>query len=388
MKLTRDQFSELCKQHVHLNDIQAAAKELYDADISLPSISLRRARLKAKGQLPLDSGNSVQSGEVLKGSSTLYDADGNIKLQWVKSDVAKEDSLESFRTAVESITESLVSHYSPVAPPQFNSSELTTFYPLPDLHFGLLIHGSESNHNYNWDLKHATEWVLGAMDSLVESSPSSQFAVITDLGDFLHFSDNSNTTTSGHQLDADGRMSKIINASFDITRALIDKALTKHQFVYFYSVAGNHSEDVSIYLKAFLSAWYKDEPRVIVKTDHVAQQYHVFGKNILGFTHGHELKPAKAGEVLVYDNQEIFSQSEYRYFHFGHLHSNHTTEGTLCTVEVHKNITPRDKWAESMGFRGTIGQAKSITYHSEFGEIARSIFNIKMLNQSEKELDE
>jgi hypothetical protein len=36
-----------------------------------------------------------------------------------------------------------------------------------------------------------------------------------------------------------------------------------------------------------------------------------------------------------------------------------------------------------MGFRGHIGEAKSITYHKEFGEIGRSTFNINMIKEED-----
>ncbi len=67
--------------------------------------------------------------------------------------------------------------------------------------------------------------------------------------------------------------------------------------------------------------------------------------------------------------------------HFGHFHQNKMFETPLCNIEIHKNIIPRDAWAEGMGFRGHIGQAKSITYHREYGEIGRNVFNIRMLEE-------
>lgn len=160
--------------------------------------------------------------------------------------------------------------------------------------------------------------------------------------------------------------------------------ITKHEIVYFYSVEGNHSEEASIYLRGHINAWFRNEPRVIVEMKATAQQYHVFGANILGFAHGHQMKPAKAGEVMVYDNQEIFSNSKYRYYHFGHFHRDFIkSDGILCITEIHKNIIPMDKWADSMGYRGIIGDAKAIYYHKKYGEVGRARFNISMLDEKE-----
>ena len=378
--LSSDEFANVCYEcDFDIPSIQAALTDLgVTGDIIKPNkLKQRIANLKRKGILPLDSGNVVDSSTVLKGTSTLYGSDGAIKQQWVKSDVPKEQFLEAYTDAIDAIT-SKVKPVNPCPPPVLLEDEQLTFYPLPDLHFGMLVHGDETNHGFNYDTSIAISWVKAAMEHLVDVSPTSETCVIADLGDFLHSSDNGNRTMSGHVLDVDSRHSKIIEAAMDCMVALIDKALTKHNVVHVFSVKGNHSELTSIYLKSFLRAWYRNEPRVQIHIPDKSQQYFHFGKTILGFSHGHELKPARAESVMVADNIDIFSNTNYRYFHFGHFHSNKSFEGPICNIEVHKNIIPRDMWAEGMGFRGNIGQAESITYHAEFGEISRSKFNIQM----------
>jgi len=376
-----DEFVNICfEAEFSIPDILSTLRKLYPNYTARPSqIEARIANYRRKGILPLDSGNVVSHGEILRGSSTLYDEDGAVKLQWIKSDVPKEQQLSAVKEAVASIVAD-VNPVKPIPSPLASSvdSDLLTFYPLPDLHLGALIHGAEANHGYNYDTKIATSWIMGAMDHLVDSAPASSSCVIADLGDFLHSADNSARTTSGHILDMDGRISKIIKASYQCVIALIDKALTKHDKVNFYSIPGNHSQDASIYLKAFLQAWYRNEPRVVIYEPHKEQQYHTFGKVILGFSHGHTAKPARGESILIADNISTVSNSEYRYMHWGHFHKDKIVEGPLVKQEIHKNIMPRDAWAEGMGFRGNIGIAKSITYHKDYGEIGRSTFNIQM----------
>ena len=337
----------------------------------------------ASEQIKINTTNTpktTDSAFIVKHKSTLYDDEGNIKLQWLKESLDDEVFYKNLQKAAIELADN-VDPIETIVKPDIVDDDLITFYPLPDLHWGLLVSAEESNHGYNYDLKIAKKWVLGSMKYLVQTAPKSKVAVIADLGDFLHSADNNNRTKSGNVLDVDGRHYKIIKVSFEATRLLVEEALTKHEKVIVYSIPGNHSELSGIHLKAFLSAWFRNNPRVEIKDTHKAQQYFRSGKIILGFSHGHELRPEKAGEVLVYDNQNYFSQSVYRYFHFGHYHKNKVFESPLCKIEVHKNIIPRDAWAESMGFRGTIGEAKSITYHKEYGEIARNIFNIRMLDK-------
>jgi hypothetical protein len=338
----------------------------------------RIKRLKARGELELDAGVSVESGQVLTGISRYHKLeDGGV---WVKSNTSLESQLDAFKAAVEDITSTITpAELVPVPDLTLLFDEMLTIYPMPDLHLGLYVDASSSGNNLDWDIDVAVATVKASMSHLVKTSPSSRNALIVDLGDFLHANDDSNRTKSGHILDVDGKHASIVRASFDLLVNVIDEALTKHEIVTFYSVGGNHSEDSSIYLKAFLSAWYKDEPRVIINSDNALIQYYKFGSTLLGFTHGHTLKPKNIAETLVIDNTSVFSDTEFRYVHLGHFHHNETVEGKVCTTEVHKNLPPADAWAQSIGYRNAIGQAKSITYHKELGEINRSIFNIKMM---------
>ncbi len=358
------------------------AKE-YNVEMSYQAVHKRIKRLRLTGAIALESGHRVSDGEILTGTSTYHKATEDKPAQWIKTTVDKQKYHDSVKEYADNLFEGLQEKYKVVMPPQMLDDKMTTFYPMPDLHFGLLTHGDELNHTMNFDMKIQTGWVLGSMQQQVDISPKSKYAVITDLGDFLHSMDDSNRTKSGHVLDVDGRHGKIVDAAFEIMRQVIQMALAKHELVYFYSVAGNHSDDASIYLRSFLSAYFRNEPRVIVHKTNKAQQYHIFGKNILGFSHGHELKPEKAGQCLVYDNQKIFSDSLHRVFHFGHLHTDKSFEDSLCRVEVHKNIIPADKWADSMGYRGIIGDTKAIYYHEAYGEIGRSRFNISMMETKE-----
>lgn len=330
------------------------------------------------------SNMGVETAEVpfyVKSKATLYDADGNVKLEWQKSVMDQVTYHENVKKAISEMMHGFDGKASRVEIPQHCNEDLLTLYPLPDLHIGLLVHGAETNHGYDYDLKTAERWILASMKHLVSCAPKSITAIIIDLGDVLHAADNSARTKSGHQLDVDNRLVKIVQMAFEITRELIEYALTKHEKVIFKSVGGNHSFDSGIYLKGYLSAWFRNDPRVTIDSSHKAQQYEIFGKNILGFTHGHELRPERCSEVMVYDNQANFSDSKYRYFHFGHFHQNKRFESALCAVEIHKNIIPRDMWAESMGFRGNIGEAKCITYHKNYGEIGRNTFNIAMIGE-------
>lgn len=384
-KVTDEQLIEMYNKlgKVQYTIYQTYLKENLNLEIHPSSILKRFKTLRKKGLIPLESGVSVESTTILKGISRYHKLeDGGV---WVKSDVEKENLLNNIQEGIKNFYEDYDTKYEFIEVPKTYEEDLLTFYPLPDMHWGLLTHGEELQHNEDFNLEIQEQWVLGAMKYLVDTALPTKQCVITDLGDLLHAMDDRKQTKSGHNLDVAGRTHKIVKVMFSAFTKLVDMALKKHDEVIIYSIAGNHSDLAGLYLKAHLSSWYRNEPRVVIIESEKSQQYMQFGKCILGFTHGHELKPQNAGEVLIADNMSIISETEHRYYHFGHFHKNQIDKSySLCNVEIHCNNLPRDKWADSQGFRGKIGEAKAITYHKKYGEISRNRFNINMLENKKE----
>ena len=301
----------------------------------------------------------------------------------VRNEASSEAQAEIVAKALDGVIDRIDSKYEAKELPlnTISNSDLMTMYPYMDLHLGMLALEEVSGHDF--DLKIAEQWVLASMEHLVQVSPNSETCLIAEMGDFLHAENDDNRTKSGHSLDVDTRHSKIIEVAFNLMISLIEKALTKHKYVKFLSISGNHSENSSHYLKAVVKAYFRNEPRVQVIEDSRLHQYYQFGKVLLGYHHGHSTKSStKLVECMLEDNLPIISDTKYRYWHIGHLHSNNkflAKEDAFCSIEIHKNLPPRDAWAAGAGFRGNIGQVKSITYHKDFGEIGRNNWVVDML---------
>ena len=304
----------------------------------------------------------------------------------VRNEASSEAQAEIVAKALDGIIDRIDSKYVTKELPlnTISNSDLLTMYPYTDLHLGMLALKEVSG--YDFDLKIAEQWVLASMEHLVQVSPNSETCLIAEMGDFLHAENDDNRTKSGHSLDVDTRHSKIIEVAFNLMISLIEKALTKHKYVKFLSISGNHSENSSHYLKAVVKAYFRNEPRVQVIEDSRLYQYYKFGKVLLGYFHGHTNKSStKLVECMLEDNLPIISETKYRYWHIGHLHSNNkflAKEDAFCSIEIHKNLPPRDAWAAGAGFRGNIGQVKSITYHKDYGEIGRNNWVVDMLHQT------
>jgi len=359
---TRDFIKIALAYNCNVQEIFDNNRDKYD-DIS--SIRQRIRDYRKKGLLPLDSGNTVSTGELLSGTSTLYDEDGKVKLQWVKTNVEANDKLQAFKTALDS----LLIDIEPIEPIKENENtedDKLTIYTIGDAHIGMLAWGKESGEDH--DIAIAEKDLITATHHLISQSIPTTECFIIDVGDYFH-SDNfeGKTARGGNILDVDGRYPKVLEIGLRITTELINLALGKHSKVRWRSAIGNHNEHSAIMISAFIKAYYRNEPRVIVHDTPNMFMYHIFGKNLIGVTHGHTAKAEALGDIMAIDAKEYWSQSEYRYWYTGHIHHQSVKEFRSCVVETFRTLASKDAWHSSSGYRS--GQSmKSIVLGGRLAE--------------------
>ena len=343
-------------------------------DMRKSKVLARLTRYRAKGLLPLDSGNIVSAGEVLKGTSTLYDSDGRVVMQWIKSDTDKTAELQSVISTITDLCKG-IPPLDVSTIPTTTMEGLVTTYISNDVHIGALVWGEESQEDYDLDI--ATTRLKSAYNYLFTTSPNTEIGIVVDLGDLTENDNNANVTPkSGNILAVDGRYPKILRTAYESLIYAIQLALTKHRTVYFINVLGNHDINTATAIREIIRMAFINEPRVIVDSDSKPIKYFQQGQTLLQFVHGDSMKPKQAGEVMAVDCESIFSTTKYRYSHFGHVHSDSVIDTPICRVESHRNLAPNNHWAYGKGYRRGPGTMKSITYSPNAGEISRQIFNL------------
>lgn len=185
--LSQDEFIDIAKKlnyspHAIRKHIRDTINPSYNHDLS--KIADRIASYRNKGLLPLESGNKVDHGQSLRGVSTLYSDTGEIKQQWVKTDVPKTQSIEAFTSAIESLSSSLPT-YTPGPPPVVATlnEDCMTIYPIGDAHIGMLAHIEESGQNN--DLKLSEHRLTSAMALAVDQAYPTAEAFIIDVGGLI-----------------------------------------------------------------------------------------------------------------------------------------------------------------------------------------------------------
>lgn len=332
-------------------------------------------RLRTAAQKGLDGSvpEPARSGQSIGATSTLYkfdnDPSGKV-LQWVKA----SDESNALDVA-ESVKEAFVG-YKPCAKaapaPKAASDDLLCFLPANDWHIGMFSWSGETG--TNWDLKIAEKTIGEALDNLISYSPSCGTCVVLGGGDLLHADNQENRTAkSGNVLDVDGRYPKVLMTACRLMVRGIDSSLRKHGKVIVRILKGNHDEHAAVAIAYFLSAWYRNEPRVLVDLDQSLFFWHRFGKVMLGATHGHSVKLKDMASIMAHRRAEDWGATAYRYVHGFHIHhsSKIATEGAGVISESHQAPIPQDAWHYGAGFLS--GRSlQSITYHKDFGEVSRN----------------
>jgi hypothetical protein len=319
---------------------------------------------------------AAPEGFAVKGVSTLYDKDGEVRAQWVKTNAIAEEQarllLEAMRAAAADLP-----RVPRIPPPGQRNEDLLVCYPMGDPHIGMYAWKAETGEDFDLDI--AERNLVAAVRRLVKVAPAARTAILANLGDFFHADTVENRTArSGNALDVDTRWAKVLRIGVRIMRTLITAALQKHQFVHVVNCIGNHDEHTSQLLSVGLAAFYEDNPRVTFAEAPSKFHYHRHGSTLLGFTHGDTVKLDTLGGVMSADQSADWGVTRHRYWLTGHVHHRRVFELHGCTAESFRTLAARDAWHTGAGYRSG-RDMYAIAYHRDHGEVMRHRLDIAML---------
>ena len=318
--------------------------------------------------------HAVPDGFRLKGASTLYNADGEVTAQWVKSAVDQQRQQEIIKETISAFTGEIEPR-KPVKSPAVTNQDILTAYLIGDAHIGMLAWGEETGEDF--DSAIASRDILAAADRLIEATPQANECLVVQLGDFYHADDSSSLTPGHHnRVDVDSRFPKVIRTGIQVMRGFIDAALKKHNLVRVRNVAGNHDPHAYITLNEALKGYYSKEPRVIIEDSPKPFYFYRFGTNLIGITHGHAPKPEKLPGLLAVSSGEDWGQCEFKYIWHGHIHNKRVFEDLGVLVESFRTLAGKDAWHVEQGYHSG-REMQAIILHKDFGEVERHTAGIK-----------
>jgi len=364
---TDRQWEILCAVEVNGSN-RAAAKVLgvqgSTVDSSINALNLKAAR---GGYSPEhDMTHPVPDGFQVKGTSTMYGPDGEIKAQWVKSQVDRDRQLELMREGIQALCES-IKPAKPIKAPKDTNDHILNLYTITDYHVGSLAWEDETLQD-NWDTEIAESTLARCFAEMVNRAPDAKKAIICQLGDFLHYDSlHSVTPTSGHLLDSDSRYTQVVRTAIKLIRMVVDMALEKHEEVHLLNAEGNHDIASSVWLREMFSVLYEKESRVTVDTSPLPYYVHQHGLTMLGFHHGHLKKVPALTAQFAAQFPEVWGATKHRYGHSGHLHHVHVKEDMGMTITQHPTLSAKDAHSARGGWHSE-RRAMWIAYHDEYGE--------------------
>lgn len=325
-----------------------------------------------------DMNQTVPDGYLVKGVSTLYNEDGGIKAQWVKSLIDPEKQGAMYQAAISAMSSDIKKTKPIKRLAKAVNSDLLSLYIITDYHLGMLAWGEETG--ADWDIQIAEDLLFAWFQEAIKSAPPSETAILGQLGDLLHYDGmEAVTPSSGHALDADTRFAKVVRVAIRAFRRIVTQLLNKHENVHIIHAEGNHDLASSIWLREMFAALYEDEPRVTVDQSPDPYYCYEFGDVSLFVHHGHKKKPESIDEVFAAKFREVFGRTKHSYGHMGHMHHKKAIETTLMTIEQHRTLASPDAYASRGGWMSGRGSSV-ITYHRNHGEVSRTSITPEMLS--------
>lgn len=331
-----------------------------------------------KGYAPaFDMTRPAPDGFSVKGTSTYIDGDGKVRGQWVKTQRDHADTEAVLREFVSELCQDV----KPLAPSECHTThsdeDLLAVYPIGDPHFGMLSWAPETGTNFDTEI--AEKVTHGAIDRLVASAPAAKTALVLCLGDLLHANNQSNQTSSGHQLDVDGRWTKVLRVAAMSMIYCVRRALEKHDRVLFRINRGNHDRESGYAIALMMDCYFHLEPRVEIDLSPAVCWYHQFGQVLIGSTHGDTIKGPDLLGVMAADEPAAWGETVHRVFLCGHVHHQDVKEYRGGTVEYFRTLAARDAWHQGQGYRSG-RDMRCIVYHREHGELERHRCDVAMVS--------
>lgn len=375
--LTDDELLEALRLVSEYGSITEAARVIGLNRETLQS-RVNRARDKIqRGELADEVKGMVATGYEVPAYSHLTKTAAGEPI-WIKARKAEMDYWRAIKEVIESRDPKPID----IPPPRvqtFDSRDIVPWLNIGDAHIGMLAHEVEAAANF--DLKIAKAEILQAAFDLIDRAPDCETMVVNDLGDGTHYENmRAVTERSGHELDADGRYYKMIDAYLDIMEAIIEKALHKAQNVHVIINQGNHSEKNDYWAARHFRRMYAKlgEKRIKVLANENPFIGYRMGKTFVLIHHGHKAKPETLRQVMSTDYAIDWGEATFRYIDGGHIH--HFSAKELGGAEwcSFNNLAPLDKHAHDGGWRSK--QAMTLVLRSRtYGDLGRYKMPIEMV---------
>ena len=251
-----------------------------------------------------------------------------------------------------------------------------------DPHLGL--HCFTPSSDKTWSLDECEETVMNMLEKIIQRSvhhgPFER--IIFPFGnDFLHIDSVYHTTTQGTpQPEADSWHETFIRGE-KLAIAMVER-LKEVAPVKILVVPGNHDRQTAFTMGRFLNAYYHNDKNVEIDATTSPYKFHHYGVNLIGFEHGHSVKPQiRLAALMANECRDIWGETVYREWHLGDQHRKgsskpNTMEEQGVSVEFLPGLTPPNEWHRLKSYNWQKRAVMAFVWDKTAGPISRLQVNI------------
>jgi len=167
--------------------------------------------------------------------------------------------------------------------------------------------------------------------------------------DYFHVDNPAGMTTAGTPQDMATTPEYAVKFGCKLMVELIDlcRQVAPVELVF---CRGNHDEFSSLWLQLFLQGKFEDAEDVTVHEATGARQFTAYGKTLLGFEHGGDVRWQDLPHVMASVAREDWGRTTFSVYFTGHLHHEVGREtGGIEHYQVN-SLSPADRWHDRKGF--------------------------------------
>lgn len=251
---------------------------------------------------------------------------------------------------------------------QYDGGDKMLELPIFDLHLGKFADSNETGQEpYNLEIaetifKNTIADILGKVDAYGLDIARIVFPIGQD---FYHFDTIGGTTTSGTQVDTDGKWHKVFEKGVELLIWAIEQLRVVAPVDVFY-VAGNHDKAMSYFATVGLYHLYSKNENVSVVIGVQPRRYVKFGKCLIGFSHGRD-EGKRIQNMMQLEVPEYWGVTQFREMHLGDLHHESSFEDGGVIYRRISSVTPPDEWHSTKGYLGAQRKTTAFVWDADKG---------------------
>ena len=381
MAAKSDKIRDILKATPQLTNGEVAAK----AKTTPEYVGKVRSALRAKGEippLPQDYKSGQKISDLYKdheGLAEECEASGipleSVKHYWYKGkhfSIFSKTKEVNYDDLMNDVTEKMRKYspkYQKIKYTKPKDGHLLVIDPA-DLHIGKLAKAFETGDEYNHKI--AIDRVHRGVDGILQKSSAFPIEkIILIIGnDILHVDNAKSSTTSGTHQDTDLMRFDAFNIALQLYVEVIEKLASIAPLHIQYDPS-NHDYLTGFFLANTIKAWFRNHKGVTANVSVAHRKYSVYGKNLIGSTHGDGAKEADLPMLMAHEAKEHWNYCIHRYFYTHHIHHKKSRDYMSVCVESLRSASGTDSWHHRNGYQHAPKAIEGYIHHPEHGQVAR-----------------